>query len=335
MLLLYDFYQQGEVDPLVIIREYKTYWQFLQAMEKDSVCKLSSLEKNILEYLSKTLISGVRPGELFVLKELFTKDQIRAQDIKEKLMQQYGYVLSDSDIVETAKVLKGHFTINESERQKYQDVDLISLDKNMTISRLQSYGLCLNSVDFVIQVRDIINVGLARYKDKYLLGHSKESPFVLYEKYSRRDVSLLMNCGKDLSSVMYGKYRKDDDVFIFVTYHKAQADSDEQLYASGKPDYADSFVDNVIFKWDSQMGKGVDSSYMQDVTQAKRKHLLVKKSDAETGFYYMGTFDVIAVKADKKQDNKGRMQDIAKVTLKMHHPVREDLLTYLQSKAVD
>ncbi len=83
------------------------------------------------------------------------------------------------------------------------------------------------------------------------------------------------------------------------------------------------------------MGKGVDSSYMQDVTQAKRKHLLVKKSDAETGFYYMGTFDVIDVKADKKQDNKGRMQDIAKVTLKMHHPVREDLLTYLQSKAAD
>ncbi len=333
--LLYDFYQQGEVDPLVIIREYKTYWQFLQAMEKDSVCKLSSHEKNILEYLSKTLISGVRPGELFVLKELFTKDQIRAQDIKEKLMQQYGYVISDSDIVETAKVLKGNFTINESERQKYQDVDMVSLDKNMTISRLQSYGLCLNSVDFVTQVRDIINVGLARYKDKYLSGHSKESPFVLYEKYSRRDVSLLMNCGKDLSSVMYGKYRKDDDVFIFVTYHKAEADNDEQLYASGKPDYADSFVDNVIFKWDSQMGKGVDSSYMQDVTQAKRKHLLVKKSDAETGFYYMGTFDVIAVKADKKQDNKGRMQDIAKVTLKMHHPVREDLLTYLQSKAVD
>ena len=102
--------------------------------------------------------------------------------------------------------------------------------------------------------------------------------------------------------------------------------------AKGKPDYADAFVDNVIFKWDSQIGRGPESGYMQDVITAKRKHLLIKKSDAENGFYYMGTFDVIEVKGDKKQDNNGCLQDISKVTLKMHHPVREDLLRYLESK---
>ena len=42
-----------------------------------------------------------------------------------------------------------------------------------------------------------------RYKDKYAAGQSLDNPFVLYEKYSRRDVCLLMNCGKDLSSTMY------------------------------------------------------------------------------------------------------------------------------------
>lgn len=330
--LLYDFYQQGEVDPLVIIKEYKTYQQFLQAVEKGYTLAFTSLEKNILEYLSKTLISGVRPSELFILKELLTKNQISAKEIKDKLMQQYGYVISDSDIAETAKVLQGNFTINENELKKYHDVELVSLDENMTISRIQAYALCMKSKDFVIQLQDIINVGLARYEDKYLSGKTGESPLVLYEKYSRRDVSLLMNCGKDLSSTMYGKYRKGDDVFIFVTYHKAEAESDERLYAEGKPDYADAFVDNVIFKWDSQIGRGPESGYMQDVITAKRKHLLIKKSDAENGFYYMGTFDVIEVKGDKKQDNNGCLQDISKVTLKVHHPVREDLLRYLESK---
>lgn len=70
---------------------------------------------------------------------------------------------------------------------------------------------------------------------------------------------------------------------------------------------------------------------MQDVCNAKRKHLLVKKSDAETNFYYMGQFDILEVKLDKKQDKNGKKKDISKVKVQMNHPVRDDLLRYLQS----
>lgn len=185
--------------------------------------------------------------------------------------------------------------------------------------------------EYARQVRDIIEVGLRRYKEKYHDGRSEECPFVLYEKYSRRDVSLLMNCGRDLSSTMYGMKRIGNDVFIFVTYHKEESVDAEKSYVDGKPDYADVFEDNVIFRWDSQIGRGVDSSYMEDVCTATRKHLLVKKSDAETGFYYMGIFDITDVKADTKKDNNGKIRDIAKVTVQMKHPVRNDLLRYLQS----
>ena len=96
-----------------------------------------------------------------------------------------------------------------------------------------------------------------------------DAPFVLYEKYSRRDVSFLMNCGRDLSSTMYGMKRIGDDVFIFATYHKEKTDSDEKQYTDGKPDYADAFINNSVFHWDSQIGKGPDSSYMKDVTGAR------------------------------------------------------------------
>lgn len=158
----------------------------------------------------------------------------------------------------------------------------------------------------------------------------RQTPFVLYEKYSRRDVSLLMNCGKDMSSTMYGMSRIGDDVFIFITYHKEEAEEGKN-YADGKPDYADAFEDNLIFKWDSQIGKDNSSPYMQKVLTAPRKHLLVKKSDAESSFYYMGQFDIIESVDSQKEDNSGKMKPIAKVTMKMHHPVREDLLRYLQS----
>ena len=150
------------------------------------------------------------------------------------------------------------------------------------------------------------------------------------QRTTRRDVSLLMNCGKDLSSTMYGMKRIDDDVFIFVTYHKEQADDDKN-YVDGKPDYADVFDDNMIFRWDSQIGKGVNSSYMQDVITAKRKHLFVKKSDAESNFYYMGQFEIVHVEEAQKENNKGKKEAISKVQVKMHHPVRDDLLRYLQS----
>ena len=91
------------------------------------------------------------------------------------------------------------------------------------------------------------------------------------------------------------------------------------------------FVDNMIFKWDSQIGKGPESGYMKDVVEAKRRHLFIKKSDAETSFYYMGMFDVLEVDGAKKTDNNGKEKEITKVTMKMHQGVREDLLRYLES----
>lgn len=101
----------------------------------------------------------------------------------------------------------------------------------------------------------------------------------------------------------------------------------QKNYVDGKPDYADAFEDNMIFRWDSQIGRGVDSSYVSDVVNTKRKHLLVKKSDAESNFYYMGEFDIVDVCAARKRKER----DITKFEMKMRHPVREDLLRYLQS----
>ena len=329
--LLYDFYENQEIDPLVIIREYKTYDAFMVAMEQDKYKNvLNEQEKLTLEYLSKTVLSGVRPDELVILSQLLHRDHIAVADFIKEYQNTYGIEISTSRVKEAVQVLQGHFVSKEAEYQKYCQIDILENDPAGMIKRLQSYTERLTHIPFYTQVEDIIKVGIARYKEKYLPGLKSEDPFVLYEKYSRRDVSLLMNCGRDLSSIMYGMKRIENDVFIFITYHKEES-QDEKNYVDGKPDYADAFEDNLIFKWDSQIGKGLDSSYMKDVLGADRKHLFVKKSDAETSFYYMGQFDVLEARNAQKEDNRGRMQPITKVTMKMHHAVREDLLRYLQS----
>ena len=328
---LYDFYENQEIDPLVIIREYKTYYAFIQAMEKDKYTNnLNEQEKLTLEYLSKTVLSGVRPDELAILGQLLHTDHIGIADLKNEYKKTFGFEISASQIDEAIQVLQGHFVSKEAEYKKFCQIDILKRDQSGIIRRLHSYEERLSHTQFRSQVEDIIKVGMSRYQEKYFRGRELDNPFVLYEKYSRRDVSLLMNCGKDLSSIMYGMKRIKDDVFIFITYHKEES-QDEKNYVDGKPDYADAFEDNLIFKWDSQIGKGLDSSYMQDVLGAARKHLLVKKSDAETNFYYMGQFDIVEAKNAQKEDNRGRMQPITKVTMKMHHAVREDLLRYLQS----
>ena len=329
--LLFDFYEQGEIDPLVIIREYKTYWQFLEAVEKGKYfSKLTDHEKLILDYLSKTILSGVRPSELFLLQKLLTKKTFSVDEVQKELKRLLDYNITDQEMGESVKVLQGYFTSKDEEYQKYKTIEIMDYDEKQGVRCFASYANCLLDSEFNTQVKDIINVGLARYRDKYAHGKVEQTPFVLYEKYSRRDVSLLMNCGKDMSSTMYGMSRIGDDVFIFITYHKEEAEEGKN-YADGKPDYADAFEDNLIFKWDSQIGKDNSSPYMQKVLTAPRKHLLVKKSDAESSFYYMGQFDIIESVDSQKEDNSGKMKPIAKVTMKMHYPVREDLLRYLQS----
>ena len=41
------------------------------------------------------------------------------------------------------------------------------------------------------------------------------------------------------------------------------------------------------------------------------------------------------MEADKKKDNNGKERDITKVKVQMRHPVREDLLRYLQSNIAE
>lgn len=329
---LLDFYENEEIDPLVIVKEYKTYQALLEAMEKERyIGRMTEKERITVEYLSKTVLSGTRPYELEILKRVLKQEEISIENMEYDFQEEYGYAMDSASFENAISVLQGKFVSKDEEYQRYCHMDIIHPVGERMLRRVKSYADQLMNMEFRRQINDIVAVGLRRYREKYAVGRAEESPFVLYEKYSRRDVCLLMNCGKDLSATMYGMKRIRDDVFIFVTYHKVEVADEGKNYADGKPDYADEFKDSMTFRWDSQIGRSIDSSYIGDVTKAKRKHLLVKKNDAETSFYYMGQFDITDIWPAKKKDNLGKERDITKFEVKMHHAVREDLLRYLQS----
>lgn len=329
---LVDFYENGEIDPLVIIREFKTFNALLKNVEKKSYNNTITEEEEItLEYLSRLILSGVRPHELVMLRELILSKNVSKENYQREMKEAYGYELSLAEVDCVASNLEGHFVAKQADfDNKYIHMDILSNDKAGHMLRVATFAERLLHAEFYKQVMDIIEVGLRRYNDIYGKEKCEDTPFVLYQKYSRRDVSYLTDCGKDLSSVMYGKWDYKDDVFLFVTYHK-QANTNEEVFVDGKPDYADEFDDSLTFRWDSQMGNGVGGTYVNSVCNAAHKHLLVKKSDSETDFYYMGQFDITDLQPGKKKDKNGKEKDIAKFTFKMHNPVREDLLRYLRS----
>lgn len=304
---------------------------FLETVDQEAHAgKITEQERMTLEYLSRTVLGGARSYELEILKRLMSQEVVSVEQMKQEFKEKYGYIIDLPSFENAIHVLQGNFVSKAEEYHKYSHIDLVHYDAKCTLQRMQSFEERLKHKEFYRQLSDIVEVGLRRYKDIYFSGKSEGSPFVLYEKYSRRDVSLLMNCGKDISSIMFGMKRLEDDVFLFVTYHKEGSTEENKNYVDGKPDYADTFEDNMLFRWDSQMGRGIDSTYVKDVMEAKNKHLFVKKSDAETNFYYMGKFDVIQVTPARKNDNNGKERDIAKFEMKMHHAVRADLLRYLQ-----
>lgn len=330
---LLDFYECDEVDPVVIIKEYKTYFDFVSKMEKTSdFFSLTEKERLTLEYMSKTILSGVRPAEAEILRELLAENQITYSQIQENCRKNFGYTITKEQIDAACKVLKGEFVTNEAEHCKYSVIDILSTGNDKMPGRLASYLGHIKHNEFYAQLEDIVSVALARYRDKYSLPYAPGNPFALYEKYSRRDVSLLMNAGKDMSSTMYGMSQVGEDVFVFVTYHKEQNTDADKEYVDGKPDYADEFVDSCTFRWDSQIDKKIGGAYMDKVMKTPRKHLLVQKSGAENNFFYMGQFDVTDVYEDEKKANDGKMKPICKCKFQMHTPVREDILQYLQSK---
>lgn len=327
---LYDFYMNQEIDPMLIVNEYKSYYNFLKTVEPSYDYVLSGQDDITIEYLSRTVLSGVRPCELELLREITEKGTIDSRELKDNLKREFDFGTTPALVADYAEILGGSFVSKEDDLRKYSEIDILRYDENGVIWRMESFAQRLKNREFNKLVNDIISVGLSRYNDRYR-ETSADRLFVLYEKYTRRDVSFLINAGRDYSSTMYGMKRFGDDVFLFVTYHKVSATEENREFVEGKPDYADEFINDVIFKWDSKIGCEPESSYMNDVNSAGRKHLFVKKSDAEKNFYYMGEFDIINQYGDVKLDNSGKKRPITKVTMKMHNAVREDILRYLQS----
>jgi len=160
---LYDFYNNNQVDPLVIIKEYKTYYNFLESMEKGGYhCQLTEVEKLNIEYLSKTILSGVRPDELLLLKILLEQKSISLKEFQRIYNARYNRTITVQQLDSIIDVLDGKFVSNDIEYQRYRSVEMVINEDSNMISRMLWHMNRENNNEFKLQLEDIVKVGYRR-----------------------------------------------------------------------------------------------------------------------------------------------------------------------------
>lgn len=328
--LLMDFLSNHEVDPLVILKEYKTYYKLLESIDASSIEKpLNDKELTVLEYYSSIIANSRRPIEAELLNQIINLYTIEPFDLLNQINSKYNTQFNMNHLNSALSNITGNFIKTSAEKDKYTLLNSVILHNDDKLSISNDFKNILTNTQFKEYIQDLIDVCIE--KNKSLRNKKKDTfGFIMYEKYSRRDVCQLLNHIKDDASTMYGMKQLNKNTCIFVTYHKADGINGAE-YLDGKPNYSDSFMDSQTFMWNSKIGNGPESKYMKEFTSGETKRLFVKKSDGEgTDFYYMGTFEIDNIKGTTKKNNKRVLQPICDVTLKMNESIREDIFDYLQ-----
>ena len=84
---------------MIFVKDYFIHYEtpaFLESEEKELyIGRLSEKEQLILEYLSKTVLSGARPYELEILKR-FMKQKVISMDEMIDAFEKKGYLVDNS-----------------------------------------------------------------------------------------------------------------------------------------------------------------------------------------------------------------------------------------------
>ncbi len=329
-----DFYDHGEIDPMLFIEYSGSYDKFVRSNDKEYKTKFSEEQELILEFISNMVVNGKRPHELIMLKKLLTEPSFDKKKIK-KALEEIGEKYKEEDYISACNVIAKNFINSSGDKAKYKSLEIINVNdaKMESAQRAIQFGDSLKNLAFNTEIRNLIEYGLKRFNDIY--SDHDDNNFVLYQKYSRKDVCRILNWEKDVSSTVYGYRIKYNTCPIFVTYEKADDISATTRYLDAFERISDNPVvySNKIFSWMTRNRVSLDSKESEAIIHSKenglRIMLFLKKSDGEgTDFYYMGNVKPVDWKEETISDGKGKELPIMNFKFEMEHEVRTDIFDY-------
>lgn len=332
--MMMDFVEHGSRDPQLYVNYSKSYFNFVSSQEESLQNKLSDKEIKLLELFSNEIANTKRVEEVVILKKLISGNVLQKGELKSVVFDKYGISIPDETIESCIKNINFDFV---TERH---NGNLISVSKiyDLSIVSYQSGNLLfsdkfvdtLKNETFLRFLSDMLDYSETIYdrnfdKDKYVDG------FLLYQKYSRKDVFRILNWDQNPLAQNVGGYLihpQKKNCLIFVNYHKEE-------HISSTTKYEEGFVNNSEFEWMSKSRRSLNSndvSTIRNYRNGLRLLLFIKKSNAESNdFYYMGDVTPIDNSFEEATlvDENNKNVSVVKVRYKMNHPVEDSIYEYI------
>jgi hypothetical protein len=330
--LMMDFLEHGSRDPQLYAEYAKSYFNFVADREITLQNILSVKEVKLLELFSNEIANTKRIEEVNIFSELMKNGSVKKEKIKNNIYTKYGFSVSDRTLQSCVRNINFDF-ITETENNKLVSVrekynfNIISYNNDEFSYENDFKELLANNI-FVRFLNDMLEYSQVIYdslfcKDKFIDG------FILYRKYSRKDVFRILNWEQNPVAQNVGGYIISSDKTncpIFVNYHK-----DENISDTTK--YADGFINKYEFKWMSKSKRNLRSPDVRAICNYKqglRIPLFIKKSNGESNdFYYMGDVTPIDESIEQTTMPTDNKVSVVKMRLFMNQPVEDSIYEYL------
>lgn len=333
--LMVDYIEHGSRDPQLYVESSKSYYNFLISQEDSLKGILNKDETKLLELFSNEINNAIRVEESLILKLLLENGQTDFNEIKTVIRDQFSYSVSDATLKSSLRNIEFEFITERSNKSmisvknKY-NYKILEFEGNKI--RFHKHFLqTLNRKEFREYFQDNIDYSIQTFKssfenEKYLNG------FILYKKYSRKDVFRLLNWEQNPVAQNVGGYILSKDRTncpIFVNYHK-----EENISNSTK--YEDQFINKNEFQWMTKSKRILSSPEVVTIKNNKelRLPLFVKKSNDEgIDFYFIGDLSPLETKDSFIQklmkDDSGKNVPVVKIQFLVNPPIEDVLYDYI------
>lgn len=302
----------------MILKYKKDYDEVLKNIApKYRAGNLNNIEKKFLIFLSTFFTPAKRIHEMLILKEIL---------IKQKL-----------NIIETIKILKDKYSLNNQENSIKNAFEHLSKEIFITLSTTKSFEPVLYKKDeeyyldenfknsyknnsyFKTLIDDLIKYNLA-FAEKNYNNFVKES-IKLFGEYTKQEafwyLNLNFNNGFQVSG--YTPFEKERKLLIFITMDNL----------SERADYSNKFFDSQTFSWFSKSSRYLrkDNKLTIEGKIAENFYeinVFVKKNNGEN-FYYLGDVEKV-LSAKEIKDSQGK--SMVKYIFKLKRDVKKELLDY-------
>ncbi len=335
--MMMDFVEHGARDPYVYVNYANSYYNFAVKVEKLEKNLLSNQQVKLLELFSKEINNAKRVEESLILKLILEPGLLTLRELKDFVQSTYHYTVSDETLKSCVANLNFEFIREKKDgkmlsAKEIYKVDVLSLVQD-TLVLSNEFRHHLSQADFKNYLLDSVNYSIYEF-DRLFEMENWFDGFVLYRKYSRKDVFRILNVSENPVAQNVGGYLVSPDnkhCPIFVNYHK-----EDHISESTK--YHDEFVNNKEFDWMSKSNRTLNSKDVRSILGRNgpiRLPLFIKKNNDEgMDFYYMGEVspELEQVQQTTIPNNQGHELPVVKIRFNLAIPVAANMFIYLQEK---